>query len=294
MLWMGLEVVMTRSLMLAALALVVLAAPALADVVHLKNGRTIEGTVTKLGDKVNVKTQFGSISLASSEVVRIEKKSTIEEQFRTRRAALKDNDLEGRLALALWLRSEGFKVLATRELQAIVKADPLHRGAHHTLGHVRFNGKWMTRNDSMKAQGYVKFEGRWVTAEEKVFLTRDAAFRAQVSGLQAKVTALIRAMSSPSPSIRVRYYRDLITLARKVKSPELEKAANEVKAWYDKAYRVLAERALLEVRATVASLKRPIPTLSTSLGAGTTPVTIHLPELAIISIGTTVSVPAGR
>jgi hypothetical protein len=69
-----------------------------------------------------------------------------------------------------------------------------------------------------------------------------------------------------------------------------------VKAWYDDAYRILAQQArvTMEVRAQMASLKRPIPTLTTSLGAGSSPVTIQLPEVALVSIGTTVTVPAGR
>jgi hypothetical protein len=146
----------------------------------------------------------------------------------------------------------------------------------------------------MEAQGYVRHDGRWVTAEEKALLARDREYRERALALQAKVNQLVRAMASPSASVRSRYYRRLVTLAREIESSELEKAAGEVKAWYDEAYRLLAQRAMLEVRAQVATLKRPIPTFTTSLGASSSPVTLHLPELSLISIGTTVVAPAGR
>jgi Flp pilus assembly secretin CpaC/tetratricopeptide (TPR) repeat protein len=49
----------------------------------------------------------------------------------------------------------------------------------------------------------------------------------------------------------------------------------------------------LELRPTVATLRQPIRTLTTTLGALTTPVTIQLPELNIQSAATTVMVPDG-
>jgi hypothetical protein len=42
----------------------------------------------------------------------------------------------------------------------------------------------------------------------------------------------------------------------------------------------------------MATLKRPIPTITTSLGAFSTPVTIQLPELSVVSIKTTALIPA--
>ena len=289
-----LETVMARILVLSTLITVLLAGTAAADVVHLRNGKTIEGTVTERGDKVAIKTRFGTITLSRSEVARVEKKAPIEAEFRARRAKIADDDVEGRFLLALWLDEKGHEAEARRELEAILKVDPDHRGAHYTLGHVRYDGKWMTESEAMIAQGYVRHEGRWVTAEEKVLFERDQTYRTRVMAIQTRVSALVRSMASPSKAVRKKYHRELVTLARKIESPELEVKANEVAAWYDEAYATLARRGLLEIRAQMATLKRPIPTFSTSLGAGSTPVTLHLPEIALVSIGTTVSVPFGR
>ncbi len=49
----------------------------------------------------------------------------------------------------------------------------------------------------------------------------------------------------------------------------------------------------LELQPTVATLLRPIPTFTTSLGAFTTPVTIQIPEITIQKSQTTVRVPDG-
>ena len=67
---------------------------------------------------------------------------------------------------------------------------------------------------------------------------------------------------------------------------------------YNARWRAIREQgrratALTEIRATHAQLQRPIPTLTTSLGANSTPVTIQLPELKIASVKTTVHVPLG-
>jgi len=49
----------------------------------------------------------------------------------------------------------------------------------------------------------------------------------------------------------------------------------------------------LELQATVADLKRPIRTISTSLAGQTTPVTFQLPDLAVSQAQTTVRIPDG-
>jgi len=49
----------------------------------------------------------------------------------------------------------------------------------------------------------------------------------------------------------------------------------------------------LQLQPTIATLKRPIPTFTTSLGAFTTPVTLQLPELTLQKAQTTVRVPNG-
>ena len=56
------------------LAVLVLAAPALADVVHLRNGGRIEGRVTEEGNRIRIETATGTLTVDRKDVVRIEKK----------------------------------------------------------------------------------------------------------------------------------------------------------------------------------------------------------------------------
>ena len=287
---------MNRVIVLGLVALLAVAGSAGADVVHLKNGHQIEGDVTESAGKLVVKMKRGTVTLDKSEVARVEVKPSTLDEYRERLAKLAPDDVEGRFELAVWLDEKDHGLDAKKAYEAVLEIDPHHRGAHHSLGHVRYDGKWMTEDEMMTAQGYVRYEGRWVTTEEAELYARDAATKAAVAKLQEQVTTLVRAMASPSASRRDRAYRKLVTVAHEWKSPELVEKAGQVKAWYDEAYRILAERqmVLTEVRATMATLKRPIPTFTTSLGAFSSPVSIQLPELSVVSIGTTVNIPAGR
>ncbi len=67
--------------MRTALALVLasaLAAPAWADIVHLKDGRKIEGKVTDLGERIKIERKIGSILVNKEDVLRIEPKEFVD------------------------------------------------------------------------------------------------------------------------------------------------------------------------------------------------------------------------
>jgi Flp pilus assembly protein TadD len=72
---------------LTVLAVVLLGAAAAADVVHLKDGRKIEGKVTDLGDKIRIERSFGSMTIDKTEVDRIEVKAFAEGSSGTAKAS---------------------------------------------------------------------------------------------------------------------------------------------------------------------------------------------------------------
>ena len=85
---------------------------------------------------------------------------------------------------------------------------------------------------------------------------------------------------------------ELQKYAESIGDLRLASFASEVEEYYDASWRAVREELVkVEIRATMATLKRPIPTISTSLGASSTPVTIQLPELSIVSIKTTALIP---
>ncbi|TET35899.1 MAG: hypothetical protein E3J72_09680 [Planctomycetota bacterium] len=82
--------------------------PARADIVHLKDGRKIEGRVTREGNLVKIRQKYGCISVPNSEVLRIEKKPTLEEIFENRLAELANDDANGHYALYRWAKQNRF------------------------------------------------------------------------------------------------------------------------------------------------------------------------------------------
>jgi hypothetical protein len=109
------------------LALLLLAPPALADVVHLKNGRTIEGKVVKRTDEhVRIKTAQGLIVLPMVTVERVESQATAEEELGDRAVDTDMNDPAAIERLALWASSRGLGD-AARDLLALSRGLRLER-----------------------------------------------------------------------------------------------------------------------------------------------------------------------
>lgn len=101
------------------LALTLFASPALADVIHLKNGRTIEGKVQKRTEKdVRIKTAQGVMVLPMVTVERVELQATAEEELGERAIDTDMNDPAAIERLALWASSRGLGE-ASRDLLAL-------------------------------------------------------------------------------------------------------------------------------------------------------------------------------
>ena len=82
---------------------------------------------------------------------------------------------------------------------------------------------------------------------------------------QDSPTEYIRKMARGSDKDRQRAHDDLVTLAREIGDKNLEKFAGDVKAYYDQAWQLArSQLAIMEIRAQMSNLKRPIPTIQTS------------------------------
>lgn len=150
-----------RILLLAAC----LAAPALADVVHLKSGGKIEGEVVRADGGVIVKLPAGEVRISDAAIARIEKKPSVLEEFKKRAAALKANDAAGHFALAQWAAKRRMKDEAQVLFQQVIVLDPNHAGARAALGHRLVNGQWVTEEQQMQARGLIRHDGQWMTPE---------------------------------------------------------------------------------------------------------------------------------
>ncbi len=280
-------------------ALLLLSTVAMADDVQLVNGKTIEGKARRVGDEVIVETSAGELRLPADEVREIVPGKTRADRYQERAKALPKDDAEGaadaHAALADWCKEQKLSVQARRHWKRAVEIDPDHRGAHAGLGHVRYESRWLTQTEYYEARGFVRSKGAWVHRDELARRTaiaaRDKALREHVKTIRDSVTK----MSSHKRKTRLVGRVALQEYAEGRGDLELAAFATRVAEHYNAAWRVQRIRqratALTEIRATHSQLKRPIPTIQTSLGANSTPVTIQLPELAIAQIKTTVRVP---
>lgn len=303
-------------------ALALLAGPASADELVLKNGRTLEGEVVEAGDVVTFKRPGISMEIRRDEVKEIRKSPTAMEQYakRAEELAKADRDLdlsvskvphprtiaaaEAHHRLGLWCTAKGLKAEAKAEQEAAVSLHADHEGARRALGFVKTDAGWRLEDEVMKEKGLVRADGRWVTQEEAEALAKggepSAAEKARREkrdrerGLKKSLNAALRLVAAPDAAQRAEGERALVAVAKEMADPGLEARAPEIRTYYDQAYEEISRaRALIQVRAQVVTLKRPIKSFQTSLGGFSTPVTLQLPELSIISVNTTALVPLG-
>jgi len=200
-----------------------------ADTVYLKDGVKIEGIVTEQGAKVRVKHRFGSVWLPRADVLRIERKKTVRQEYAKRMAQLAPDDADGHYRVGLWLAEHKRKSEAQKLFEKAVAIQPNHRAAHGALGHVFHNGAWHAHDDAMRLQGRVKYKGKWVTREAAAQMqAREAAEKAKRE-LKSKLNASVAKMLSPDLQTRKEGHDELLAMAEKYNCPQLRSLAAQLK-----------------------------------------------------------------
>ena len=166
---------------LTVLAAVLLSSPANADTIYLKSGSKFEGKVEEKGDQVVLHLENGSkMSFPKDMVVHIARGPAPWEVYAQKVKKLQADDADAHLEMAKWCRGKKLRRRAARHLEATIKLRPDDAEAHKLLGHEKFEGKWMTREETLKAKGYVEVKGKWMSPEEY------AAHQAQSRAKEAK------------------------------------------------------------------------------------------------------------
>lgn len=179
------------------LAAALFALPAVGDVVHLKNGGSLEGKVTETKDGVVITLPVGEVRVSKDAVARIEKKESPMEQYLKRAAGIKEDDADAHYQFGLWAQSVGLRNQAKDEFGKAVALKPDHEGAHKALGHRMVDGKWMTPEQEMQARGLVQRDGQWMTPEAAA---KYDALKAEVEAARAKREAAeAEAQKAPEP-----------------------------------------------------------------------------------------------
>ena len=133
---------------LAAVGLLVI--PAWGDRIFLKDGRTFEGAVTESSGEVFIDTPYGTIGFPASEVVRIERGPTAEEELAERLAAIDRTDPERLFKLACWADERGLVRQSRQLLGEVIQLRPDHAAARRMLRQVKVGGKWLGVSAAME------------------------------------------------------------------------------------------------------------------------------------------------
>lgn len=165
----------TRGSLLAAAAVVVLAhagSAARADLVHLRNGQKLEGDAVEANGEVSIRSAVGTIGVPASIVLRIERAPSRENRAVERLRALRPDDVDARVALAVELHDAGSNTLAQRIFGEVLERDPDHPVARRALGYVRCDEQWLTEQECHRRRGDVLHDGQWVSADQRLLLER--------------------------------------------------------------------------------------------------------------------------
>lgn len=136
--------------------LLLFSVPALADTVVLREGGRIEGEVVDLGDRIQVKTRMGAVTLLRSEVREIVPHPPARQVYQERRKALAPGDVSGRLALAEFCFENDLTEEWGALLQEVLRLDPANTPAQER--HYQYRKLYEPLPRSKSAENKLRFE----------------------------------------------------------------------------------------------------------------------------------------
>jgi hypothetical protein len=161
-----------RAPWIGAAVAVALSLPASADEVILRNGSVFSGIVREEGDKVVLEIDCGTMTFRRSEVREIRRMEDPLKELDRKAPGVRD--AAGYYDLGSWAKGKGLSTRANELFRKAIDLDPDHEGARRALGYQKFEGRWLTEDETMAAQGYVKHEGRWLKRETVELLIEQA------------------------------------------------------------------------------------------------------------------------
>jgi hypothetical protein len=200
----------TRFLVAMAISLPVCAR---SDVIYLKSGGQLEGQVIDDDDasatQYVVETDLGGrITLARSQVARIDRQSDLDARYRERARAAPDT-AESHWQLAEWCRENRLTEQSEQHLGRVVELDPHHAEARNLLGYRQVQGHWLTRDQLMAGRGLVLHRGKYRSAQEIALLERNEKISASVGEWRARVQRWRRRLTDRQPERAIEARRNI-------------------------------------------------------------------------------------
>jgi len=184
-------------------ALLILASLAAADVVILRNGLSVHGTVEEKDGSVIVTSGGKTWKFDRDRVKEIRKGESKREEYARRAAALGAADAQGWFRLALWAR-ENKLPQARKAYERVVGIDPDHRAARRELGYEQVGGKWVAGDEAKRSKGFVLCAGKWMLPAEADRLMRAGLMKQAKanSSHRSRAIELVKAMLDDDPQVR--------------------------------------------------------------------------------------------
>jgi hypothetical protein len=126
--------------LIVAAVLLALAAAVIAQMklVTYKDGRTVVGTTTQKGDKVEITTETGQVlTTQAADVASIANRMAPKEEYKQRLLALKFDDAEGHYELGVWCQKKALLKEAQSEMETVLKLQPKHENAMLRLDQIK-------------------------------------------------------------------------------------------------------------------------------------------------------------
>ena len=197
-----------RSLILAALLIGSGAVvPAVADDVHLVNGRVFEDVIAVVeGDRVHLHLAFGEMSVPLHTVERVVEAESSLEEIERRRHALESDPRAGAadwLELARWAHGRGHDHAARQAALEAARRDPSVPGLAELMRSFGYvfdvaTGSWLPYEERMRRQGYQRIDGRWLSPEQQLAHAREQreAERARRAEEESRLTRTVLALAA--------------------------------------------------------------------------------------------------
>ncbi|HEU5180638.1 MAG TPA: hypothetical protein VFW45_07585 [Candidatus Polarisedimenticolia bacterium] len=159
-----------------ACLLMLLPTLAFADEIILKGGAKFTGRIQEeTATMVTIDIGDGVIGVARSRIDHVVKGKSALDEYDARAAKLKPKDANGWRSLGSWAAEQGLSAQSRQAYQNVITSLPNDPVARQALGYVQHDGRWVTEDESYRAQGYVKVGGEWMTSAEAQAMDAAAA-----------------------------------------------------------------------------------------------------------------------
>lgn len=147
-----------------------------ADILHLKDGRYLEGRISIEKDGYLVTEKHCKLLVKKERVLFFEKKLLPREEYLQRSKEVKPDDIEANYILGLWCKQHKMTTLAEKHFNQVFKFSPNHKQARKAAGYMRYKKEWFSKSEYMRKKGYTFYNGKWFKgkkAEKKIAKERN-------------------------------------------------------------------------------------------------------------------------